>query len=111
MISELKDEEILEFLMNSDLEGNYSPEELKYLIFKWRYFYRLLYGKSDRDKTSLEGQVKQLEDQIKSKESNTIILQTRIAEKENIIDSMKSRTLTWKERWQGKIISKENENK
>lgn len=107
MISELKDEEILEFLMNSDLEGDYSPEELKYLVFKWRYFYRLLYGLSNRTKVDLEGQVKQLEDQINGKELSVKNLLVQVADKENIIDSMKSRKLTLKERISGKIILKD----
>ena len=38
MISELTDEEILDFLMTSDFEDSYSPDELKYLLLKWRYF-------------------------------------------------------------------------
>ena len=43
MISELKDEEIMEFLMTSEFEDDYKPEELKYLLVKFRYFYRTLY--------------------------------------------------------------------
>jgi hypothetical protein len=110
MISELKDDEILEFLMNSDLEGDYSPEELKYLIFKWRYFYRLLYGRSDRTKIDFEGRIRQLEDQIKISENNINLVKIEAAIKQDEIDSMKSRKLTWKERWSGKIILK-NEDK
>jgi hypothetical protein len=34
MISELKDDEILEFLMTSEFEDDYSPTELKYLLVK-----------------------------------------------------------------------------
>ena len=48
MISELKDDEIMDFLMTSDFESEYKPEELKYLLYKWRYFYRLLQGNSER---------------------------------------------------------------
>ena len=38
MISELKDDEILEFLMTSEFEGDYSPVELKYLLIKKHYY-------------------------------------------------------------------------
>ena len=48
MISELTDEEILDFLMTSDFEDSYSPEELKYLLLKWRYFYRLHQGRFEK---------------------------------------------------------------
>lgn len=107
MISELKDEEILEFLMNSEFEDNYSPEELKYLFFKWRYFYRLLHGKSEREKVDYEGNLKQLVEKISTHESYVTDLLKQIADKQNIIDSMKSRKLTFKERWDGKIILKD----
>ena len=50
--------------MTSDFEGDYSPTELKYLLTKWRYFYRILNGKSDRDVQKLEGDVQSLENQI-----------------------------------------------
>lgn len=111
MISELKDEEILEFLMNSELEGDYSPEELRYLLFKWRYFYRLLHGMSNRTKVDLEGKINQLEERVTAHAPEIINLQVKIADGQNIIDSMKSRKLTLKERLSGKIILKEDEPK
>ena len=37
MISELNDEEILDFLMNSDFDGDFKPEEFRYLLHKWKY--------------------------------------------------------------------------
>ena len=109
MISELKDEEILEFLMNSDLEDSYSPEELKYLLFKWRYFYRILQGNLSRDKVDLEGRVRELEAEVKSKDDRNTYLMVESANKQNTIDGLKNRTLTWSERWTGKIITKEDE--
>ena len=50
-IKELLDDEILDFLMTSEFEDNYSPDELKYLLQKWRYFYRLFNGKVERYKS------------------------------------------------------------
>ena len=64
MISELKDEEILEFLMTSEFEGDYSPVELKYLLIKWRYFYRLVNGRLERVTTDSEGKIKKLNTDI-----------------------------------------------
>jgi uncharacterized coiled-coil protein SlyX len=110
MISELKDDEILEFLMTSDFEDDYSPTELKYLLVKWRYFYRLKQGNLERKTVDFEGQIQMLEDKIKAQEKEKINLQTQLADKQNVIDSMKNRNLTLKERWSGKIILKENEN-
>jgi hypothetical protein len=110
MISELKDDEILEFLMTSDFEDDYSPTELKYLLIKWRYFYRLQNGASERKSVDFEGKIQQLETKIKSEEVRNFNLSTQLADKQNTIDSMKNRHLTFKERWSGKIILKENEN-
>ena len=110
MISELKDDEILEFLMTSDFEGDYSPTELKYLLTKWRYFYRILNGRSDRDVQKLEGDVQNLESKVKSKDLQIENLKNEVINKDDIITTMKNRNLTFKERWSGKIILKENEN-
>jgi hypothetical protein len=110
MISELKDDEILEFLMTSEFENDYSPTELKYLLVKWRYFYRLKQGNLERKTVDFEGQIQNLQDQVKGYEKEKLNLQIQLADKQNIIDSMKNRNLTLKERWSGKIILKENEN-
>ena len=110
MISELKDDEILEFLMTSEFEDDYSPSELKYLLIKWRYFYRLKQGNLERKTIDFEGQIQNLENKIKACEKEKMNLQVELADKQNVIDSMKNRNLTLKERWSGKIILKENEN-
>ena len=110
MISELKDDEILEFLMTSDFEGDYSPTELKYLLTKWRYFYRILNGRSDRDVQKLEGDLQTIENQIKTKDLQIGNLKNEIINKDDIITTMKNRNLTLKERWSGKIILNKNEN-
>lgn len=110
MISELRDDEILEFLMTSEFEDDYSPSELKYLLIKWRYFYRLQNGASERKSVDFEGKIQQLEIKIKNEELKNFNLSTQLTDKQNTIDSMKNRNLTLKERWTGKIILKENEN-
>ena len=111
MITELNNEDILNFLMTSDLEDqSYSQSELKYLYFKWRYFYRILHGNSERLNVEMEGNLKSISDRLKSKEAEVQILQVKLAEKQNIIDGMKNRELSLKERIRGKIILKD-ENK
>ena len=110
MISELKDDEILEFLMTSDFEGDYSPTELKYLLTKWRYFYRILNGRLDRDVQKLEGDLQTIENQIKTKDLQIGNLKNEIINKDDTITTMKNRNLTFKERWSGKIILNKNEN-
>jgi hypothetical protein len=111
MISELTDEEILDFLMTSDFENDYSPEELKYLLLKWRYFYRLHQGRYERTKVDTEGNINFLQNKIDSLESEKNRLLSQIADKQNTIDSMRNRNLSIKERWSGKIILNKDEDK
>jgi len=110
MISELKDDEILDFLMTSEFEDDYSPSELKYLLVKWRYFYRLLHGSSERKTIKFEGDIKSLEEELEFTKSKLSNLEREVSIKENIINGLKNRDLSWKERFTGKIITKQDEN-
>lgn len=111
MISELNDEEILDFLMNSDFDGDFKPEEFRYLLHKWKYFYRILNGRYELAKVNHEGEIRQLISDKETLSKSLYDYQVESAQKEDIIGSMKSRKLTLKERWTGKIILNENENK
>jgi len=109
MISELKDDEIMDFLMTSEFEDDYKPEELKYLLHKWRYFYRVLNGKYERLKSDSEFEIDKLEEKViagENKYQNSLV---GVADKQNIIDSLKNRKLTLKERFSGKIIMKDED--
>lgn len=110
MILELKDEEILEFLMTSDFDEEYKPEELKYLLMKWRYFYRVLNGKYDLQMTNTKYELKCLEEEIKRLKTQISEMQVVDANKEDHIHQLKNRKLTLRERLSGKIIDK-NEDK
>lgn len=110
MISELKDEEILDFLMTSEFEEDYKPEELKYLLFKWRYFYRILYSNKELIKTEKDGQIRTLEDEIKSLNIMVGDLLNQSYKKDLLIQNLKNRKLSFKERLSGKIIINKNEN-
>ena len=103
MISELNDDDILDFLMTSDFEGDYKPAELKYLLTKWRYFYRVLYtgNKSVTDDLSFE--LTKIKDEVESMKKTILSLQRENASKQNIIDFNVKRKLSWKERLSGKI--------
>lgn len=110
-IKELNDEEILDFLMTSEFNGDYSPDELRYLLYKWRYFYRLFSGRSDRYKSDSEFTIERLKDEIGLLNNYKTGVEIKLAQSEDLINSMKNRKLTWKERFTGKIITKEDENK
>jgi len=111
-ISELNDEDILNFLMTSEFnEGDYSPSEFRYLLTKWRYFHRFFQGKNEQNRMTLEDTIKRLEDELEGKKKSEFDLQVKVADKDNLINSLKSRKLTFKERWSGKIILTEDENR
>jgi hypothetical protein len=111
MISELNDEEILDFLMNSDFEGEFKPEEFRYLLHKWKYFYRILHGRAELSKVNHDGEIRQIISEKETLSKSLYDVQVESAQKEDTINSMKSRKLTLKERWSGKIILNEDENK
>ena len=110
MISELNDNEILDFLMTSDLEGDYKPSEFKYLLNKWRYFYRILSGRFTTSEGESDVKISVLNDSIELMKNQITELQKNVANRDDIIHSMKNRKLTFKERLSGKIIINENEN-
>ena len=110
MILELTDEEILEFLMTSDFENEYKPEEIKYLLFKWRYFYRVLHGKVDLIKSDKEFEIESLVGEIERLKTINKELMVKNKDQEEELLKVKNRKLTLKERISGKIINK-NENK
>jgi hypothetical protein len=109
MIGELTDKEILEFLMTSDFNEKLSPEEAKFLLLKFRYFYRQTYSKNEVLLSEITSKNKKLEDQ-------DIIYNARIVDlsKENKtlsdkINTIMNRKLTLIERISGKITTDKNE--
>jgi hypothetical protein len=103
MISELEDEQILEFLMTSDLIENYRPEDFKYLIFKFRTFYKILHGNFQLYKTNNEINVKNFNTDAENFKRQITGLQIEKANLENEINQLKNpRKLTFKERLSGK---------
>lgn len=108
MISELDDDEILNFLMTSDFEDNYSPSEYKFLLTKYRYFYRLLNGKSNRNNLSNENIIEKLNNDLEIEKQKNNILTNTITENNIIIHQLKTRKLSFMERITGKIKNKEN---
>jgi hypothetical protein len=103
-MKELSDEEILQYLMTSDLNENFRTEEYKFLIFKFRDFYKILHGKHQLHKIQSDKIISEFE-------SSNRILQNQISENEvqknlaiNALESIpKQRKLTFKERITGKI--------
>jgi hypothetical protein len=102
-IKEFSDEDILDFLMTSEFHDNYSPDELKNFLVKWKYFYRLYNGKYERLKSDNEFLISKLESKVDSLNRNILLLESKNIEKQEQIDYLKNRKLSWKERFSGKI--------
>jgi len=107
---ELSDEDILDFLMTSEFIGDFKPDELKYLLLKWRYFYRMQHGRLEVSKADLEKYKLDCVELNKLLESERNSLKSEIANLENEVHQLKQRKLTWKERLSGKIITIKDEN-
>ena len=111
MISELKDEEILDLLMTSEFDNNLSPKEFKFLLKKWRYFYRLQNGVLERTKDDLTYKIDTLKNEVDSVKKQNYSIMVDSAQKEDHILQLKNRKLTFKERWTGKIIDKDEDKR
>jgi predicted RNase H-like nuclease (RuvC/YqgF family) len=104
MINEVKDDNIFEYLMTSDFNENYRPDDYKYLLHKFRNFYKLSIGKHHNYKIEMETLVKNLQSSINSLDKRLYDEQVKSANLQNSIDYLKNpRKLTFKERLFGKI--------
>jgi hypothetical protein len=106
---ELTDKELINFLLTSEFEDNFSPEQHKFLLHKFRYFYRLLYAKYESSKFEVETLQQDL-DNLK------IVMDTSMRRKDNMISdlneevkSLRDRKLSIKERFSGKVYQPKKE--
>ena len=110
---ELTDKELLNFLLTSEFDENFSPDQHKFLLHKFRYFYRLSYAKYESSRFECEtlqqevDNVKLLMD-IATREKNAII-----SDLNEEVKSLRDRKLTIVERLSGKVSKpkKEDNNK
>jgi len=109
MINELSENEILDYLMTSEFEEGLNPDEFKFLLFKFRNFYRIVACSISSNKERME---KAISDAVEIKSSTELKIseiENQKIEIENKLNTLLNRKLTWKERFNGKII-KEDEN-
>lgn len=100
------DDSILNFLMTSDFDENISPEDLKFLLIKFRYFYRIIAGKSynlDVERKKFDFEIESLK---KFNEEELNILENKYNTISNELNILLNRKLTIKERLLGKITIK-----
>ena len=109
-LSNKADDDILNYLMTSDFNDGLNLEEFKFLLKKFRYYYRLIKGNFDRMEVENFGLSKTLSEQKENYESIIMNLMSEKAKCRDTLDLLKSRKLSLKERWEGKIILTDYEN-
>ncbi len=102
-IEELNDDDILDLLMTSEYETNFSPNETKFLLTKWRYFYRLLKGRSESDILKVNGEKTELEENIYILNEEINSLKKNVKKIETKYEFLVKRKLSIYERITGKI--------
>ncbi len=99
----LNNDDLFDYLMNLEHYNELSPDELHYLISKWKYFYRVVQGKYTIIKNDYD-YITKIE--IKKENIHKIEIEKykhELRKVNNILESLQSRKLTWKERILGKI--------
>ena len=110
-INELNDEDMLELLMTSEYESTFSPSEFKFMLLKFRYFYRVLHSNNLRIQYMLESDIKMKQEEIDRLISEKTQSQINYANLKNIVDLSKNRKLSFIERLTGKIKYNIDENR
>jgi predicted RNase H-like nuclease (RuvC/YqgF family) len=105
-MSKLSDEEILDFLMTSDYNEGLTLNELKFLLMKFRNFYRVLSSTVssyiDRIET-LESQNKEIVLELNISKKNIDSILRKLENDQNKLKNILSKKLSWKERLTGKL--------
>jgi hypothetical protein len=96
----LTEKEILDYLMTSDFNEGLTKEESKFLLLKYRNFYRATYAKNEQ----LNFRVTELESRLKSLNVEISSVYESLSLCKSELEVEKARDLTWKERITGKKI-------
>ncbi len=101
------DEQILNYLMTSEFDEGLTPDEYKFLLQKFRNFYRIT-------SCSINNFKDRMDDAVQKKEQMEKILDSKITEFNNEksdlinkLNKLREKKLTFKERVLGKIIEKD----
>ena len=111
MVNNLTEEDILHYLMTSDFTEGLTPDEFKFLLTKFRNFYRVSNGKNELLKNEMEMKIKEINDMKLSNQNAISLILSEKSIVENDYHLLQNRKLSWKERWSGKIIIEKNETK
>jgi len=98
----LTEKDILDYLMTSDFNDGLTQDESKFLLLKYRNFYRSLHSKYEQSLHTIEEMENKMDENNKQMDLNTEL----VFSIKNEILAEKNRRLSWKERILGKKINK-----
>ena len=107
---EINEEDVFQYLMTSDFHETYSPDEYRFLLNKWRYYYRALYGQHSRMKEDLDDKLGAIELEKETCRKTVAESESKVSDMEKKYQSLINKELSWTERLKGKIIQIENED-
>lgn len=102
-MNNLQDKEIFEYLMSSDYVEGLTINEYKFLLHKFKHFYRLLNAKTEQTINEKMEWVKKYDELHELHKFEKTELEKTNAALNNRIDQIKIKKLTLKERLSGKI--------
>ena len=104
------DEDLLDFLMTSEFDEVFSPDDYKFFLKKFRNFYRVVANSIDFQKDRMSQAISEKEEMSKNLNIKIEEFNNEKSILINKVNNILSRKLTLKERLLGKIIEK-NEDK
>ena len=107
-IFESKDREIIDYLLSSDYEENLTEDEYRYLLKKFKQFYRNSLLKNEQLAHQIDNVNKETKDKLLAKDVDTQNKEKKIQAMQSKLDVLinsLNRKLTLKERIKGKIIT------
>jgi hypothetical protein len=110
MVNELSENEILDFLMTSDFNEGLNLDEFKFLLKKFRNFYRISTCNINNCKDRMDSALEESKNTKKECDQKVQIISNEKDHIEKKFNELLNKKLTWKERMYGKIII-ENEIK
>ena len=104
MIDNLTEKEILEYLMTSEFEEGLTPDEFKFLLIKFRNFYRSSAGRNEQLKSEVDGKISEIENLKGLHNQQMDQIKIEKADVENKLHFLSNKKLSYEERWKGRII-------
>lgn len=108
-LNNINDNELLNYLLTSEFDDNdLTSDILKSLLLKFKFFYRIQYSRNKILKDDLEIKIRNTDEEIAFLKKQLL---DSNREKElfknelnHLINSLKHRKLTFKERWKGRLL-------